>query len=105
MAWVIKVIANEWAGIDFPRPTFIQAFDLDFMDGIGKAVLTEDVGQALTFPDLPALMNAWRATSAVRPVRPDGKPNRPLTAFTIEPVNLDSRRPAAGIGQVPFGRA
>jgi hypothetical protein len=26
----------------------------------------------------------WRRPSRVRPVRADGKPNRPLTAFTIE---------------------
>ena len=29
-------------------------------------------------------MNFWRAPSKTRPTRMDGKPNRPLTALTVE---------------------
>lgn len=31
----------------------------------------------------------WRSQSARIPKRPDGKPNRPLTAYTIEILSVD----------------
>jgi hypothetical protein len=37
----------------------------------------------MRFADLAAAVACWKRQSTVRPLRPDGKPNRPLTAFTI----------------------
>lgn len=34
------------------------------------------------------VMAFWKTTSRVNPIRADGRPNRPLTAFTIEPVKI-----------------
>jgi hypothetical protein len=34
-------------------------------------------------------MKDWKRTSKTHPRRPDGKPNRPMTAFTVEVVNPD----------------
>jgi hypothetical protein len=45
---------------------------------------------ALTFPDLPAAMARWQSVHALDPVRPDGKPNRPLTAFTVTFEDTDA---------------
>lgn len=49
-------------------------------------VTTRDVRRARRFKDAVAAMECWRQRSARWPYRDDGKPNRPLTAFsaTIE---------------------
>jgi hypothetical protein len=39
---------------------------------------------ALEFADLIAATRFWQQVNPARPVRPDGKPNRPLSGFTIE---------------------
>jgi hypothetical protein len=46
--------------------------------------MTTDPLQAKMYADAKEATAEWRAVSHVRPVRPDGKPNRPLTAFTVE---------------------
>jgi len=33
-------------------------------------------------------MSYWRRRSTVCPTRPDGKPNRPGTAFTVEIITV-----------------
>lgn len=57
--------------------------------GKGQLDVTTDPSKARRFASLDELFNAWRAQSTVLPLRPDGRPNRPLTAFTIEPVSAD----------------
>jgi hypothetical protein len=48
---------------------------------------TTDPAKAKQYPDHGAAMEDWRRQSVRRPFRPwDGKPNRPLTAFTVEVV-------------------
>jgi hypothetical protein len=42
-----------------------------------------DVVDPLRFDDFLAAMECWKMPSRVRPLRPDGKPNRPLTVYTI----------------------
>jgi hypothetical protein len=44
--------------------------------------VTPDPRRALRFPDAAAAHEAWTATSGR--TRPDGQPDRPLTAFNIE---------------------
>ena len=43
---------------------------------------------ATKYPDALAALEAWRTVDPRAPLRADGRPNRPLTAFsvTIEPV-------------------
>lgn len=45
--------------------------------------VTDDPAQALRAP-AGELLELWRSVDQRRPVRPDGQPNRPLTAFTIQ---------------------
>jgi hypothetical protein len=47
-------------------------------------VTTPDIEKALQFEDGVAAAEAWKAVDSKQPVRGDGKPNRPLTAFTVE---------------------
>lgn len=45
---------------------------------------TANPAEALRFDDAKAAMELWRMVAAPpHHMRPDGKPNRPLTAFTI----------------------
>ena len=66
------------------RPTYLLTCDVEAYDGMGKVDTTEDRSKAMRFDDPGAAMTYWRRQSIVRPYRDDGKPNRPLTAFTIE---------------------
>lgn len=77
---------------------WLKSYDPDENEGQGGFEVTDDRAEALVFDDLIALRDCWAAQSTVKPLRTDGKPNRPLTAYTIEarPVEL-------GTG-VPWGR-
>jgi len=72
-----------------PRGLFVLDCDVDAHDGRGYADLTDDPTKARRFADAAEAFVFYRRTSTVRPVRPDGKPNRPLTAYTIETVVVD----------------
>lgn len=63
---------------------WLFSFDVDAHDGMGAAQFTQYKHRAYQFPSMAAATFAWRQQSKVRPLRDDGKPNRPLTAFTIE---------------------
>jgi len=67
---------------------YLAEYDPDAYGGRGAARWTEKIEEALTFPDVTAALECWKQTSTLQPVREDGKPNRPLTAFTVtaEPV-------------------
>lgn len=62
---------------------YLKSYDPDAMDGYGLATWTTDKGEALTFTGSKAAMKFWRQQSTVRPLRDDGHPNRPLTAYMI----------------------
>lgn len=66
----------------YDRPTWVKAYDPD--DGVARPTLTWDPDEALMFDDMDAAVTRWRAVDPLVPVRDDGKPNRPLTAFTVE---------------------
>ena len=53
--------------------------------GYGKLSLTGDPARAMRFADTGEAMMFWTQVSRTVPVRDtDGKPNRPLTVFTVE---------------------
>ena len=49
----------------------------------GESVWTDNRGEAHRFADAFEALTMWKSVHEHQPVRPDGKPNRPLTAFTI----------------------
>jgi hypothetical protein len=59
---------------------FLADFDFEADDGVGEICLTPDPASAKHFADLEELQAFYRTSPACRPLRPDGKPNRPLTA-------------------------
>lgn len=73
---------------------YLESADVDADNGYGSLELTSDLEKAMKFPSTLDALQFWRRQSSVRPLRPDGKPNRPLTAFhaMIEKVQDDRDR-------------
>jgi hypothetical protein len=67
---------------------FLKSFDFDAGDGKGYGVFTMNGNRAKQFRDARAVMEFWKTISKKKPLRSDGKANRPLSASTIEVVNL-----------------
>lgn len=89
----LYVLYNEHTGQ--PVDKWIRAFDVDAFGGRGDVTFTSDPRRALAFGDRAQALKAWQTQSTVRPVRPDGQPNRPITSFTVEVCALlDEPRPA-----------
>jgi hypothetical protein len=62
---------------------YLESFDHDAYDGRGYGTFTSNVSDAKRFNSAVDAMTFWNLQSCVRPLRPDGQPNKPLTALTI----------------------
>jgi hypothetical protein len=82
--FVVRVLGVVPTGETFAEPTFMQSFNPSTPDGRGDLVLTGDVEKAQVFSSAAEAMALWRTQSSTVPLRPDGQPNRPFTAFTIQ---------------------
>ena len=73
------------SGQDAPDMTgaYLESYDPEAHDGRGYVNWTMHQHKARVFPDFTAAFECWRQVPACRPVRPDGRPNRPMTAFNI----------------------
>lgn len=69
-------------------PVYLKDADPDGRGGRGSATFTPDLAQAKRFADVGAAIECWKAQSTKVPTRPDGKPNRPLTAYSITFVTV-----------------
>jgi hypothetical protein len=102
-------IMKVWAAADhmFDKPMWLEKFDVDaepsssesflFKDGAlvngvngGRIWLTGNRDAAHKFASVDEVFATWNTVSKTRPRRPDGLPNKPLTALSIEvePVRL-----------------
>jgi len=88
--WAIRMVAlagrtyNDPPDENTPKAgDWLAQFDPDAMDGYGFARWSDQVGDALSFATPPEAFALYRSQSTVRPLRDDGRPNRPLTAYTI----------------------
>lgn len=73
-----------------PRGAWLASYDPDAHDGQGLATWTTDQAEAMRFESAAAAFACWRSTSTVRPIRDDGRPNRPLTSASIMVSRLDA---------------
>ena len=73
-----------------PYEGFVERYDPERHGGRGFLKTTNDIAKAIKFADKGDAFAFWHQTSKTRPHRPDGKPNRPMTAFhvMIEPVEV-----------------
>jgi hypothetical protein len=62
---------------------WLKHYDPDAHGGLGLVEWTRDVSQALKFADIEEAAQYYRQQSTIRPLRPDGQPNRPLTGYTV----------------------
>jgi hypothetical protein len=62
---------------------WLKSFDPEAFDGRGDALFTDRPDLALRFETLGEAFELWRRQSRCRPLREDGEPNRPLTAFSV----------------------
>ena len=105
MSALMKVAALA-DGREFSQDMWVKSFDVDavpsphkgswiiptgaIVNGVfgGTIELTVFRDKALRFDTNADAMIAWKRISITRPRRPDGRPNRPLSALTvaIEPV-------------------
>ena len=88
MKYVLKIVGLA-GGIEGPctgSPVghFVKSYDPEAHDGRGDTVGTLDLTEAQTFDSPDEAIVYYRQISKTRPLRPDGRPNRPLTAFTVE---------------------
>ena len=68
---------------------YLESYDVEAHEGRGTAVWTRDLAKALHFPSFETAIRTWQLRSTTVPWRPDNKPNRPLTAFSVEPRLID----------------
>jgi len=63
---------------------YLMYYDPDYANGRGMTVSTVDPDKAMKFKDAMAAWEEWKRPSLVHPFRlSDGKPNRPMTAWTV----------------------
>jgi hypothetical protein len=97
--WALKIIAAAGFAPAPPGsgPYYVMAYDPDSNDGRGEVTTTTDIFKALAFEKSYEAWEKWKQQSRVRPLRSDGRPNRPLTAFTVtvEEVPHPARQPVS----------
>jgi hypothetical protein len=92
---VLRVLGLAAEHKILPRSTYVKQFYPDAYGGQGYVEFTSDIREAKRFFDVAAALAFLRTQSVVRPLRPDGKPNRPLTAYNVAvervPGGVDAR--------------
>jgi hypothetical protein len=86
-----------------PGPTegqYLERFDLEAHSLLGPyptgyVWFTPTVERALLFDTVELALETWNRQSHSTPLRPDGQPNRPLTAFTMAIVSVKKRHDAS----------
>lgn len=81
--WVMVAtgVAYHLGGNEHVVDYMLKAFDPD----TGWTEWTGDPRLARRFNTALDVLELWRTQSRTHPIRLDGKPNRPLTAYTVEP--------------------
>lgn len=67
---------------------YLAVYDPEANDGMGHIVWTPNPDDALLFDDMIDAMKCWKQVPENHPLRDDGKPNRPLTAYSVMPVKM-----------------
>lgn len=71
------------------RGKYLEWSDPNARNGMGDDRWTADLAKAKRFATFADAMECWKAQSLVRPLRPDGRPNRPMTAYSVTPERID----------------
>lgn len=66
-------VAGQW----------LKSFDHEAHNGLGDGVFTAEPSRAMRFDSFAEALEFWKKVPLCNPMRPDGKPNRPLSATTV----------------------
>jgi len=99
--WAIKIVGLATGEPSPADGRYVKEYDPD-REGVDNVtgepmlchlVTTSDPRDALLVSDVTELHKIWAKPSRRWPTRPDGRPNRPLSAFTVtmEMVDQDAR--------------
>ena len=86
MSYVIKI---EWLGWQEVKQEsqhegrYVSRYNPDAHDGLGQVWTVADPRDAKQFATPQEAYLFLKQTSSVKPKREDGRPNRPITAFTV----------------------
>lgn len=84
--WVMKVIGFADGQPCHVADQYLRSFTPDEEIKGVFTTFTTNPDEAMQFASLETLLETWKHSIGTRP---DGKPDRPLTAFTVEPVRRD----------------
>lgn len=83
-AIIMELIAPAHTGQRFSAPIYLREYNAEGGDGVHGAIRTTLLpSEAHRFASVIEAHDAYRAINKKHPTRPDGQPNRPLTAFTV----------------------
>lgn len=82
MNWVIYLI--ERGSDNAPVGEWLKDANVEAFNGRGECLGTLDVSEAKKFSTVQEAMRFYNKVPACRPIREDGRPNKPLTAYTVE---------------------
>lgn len=76
-------VADDFVGL------YLKSYDPEAYEGRGDATWTNDPTDAFHFESLAELLDVWHTVPESRPVRDDGRPNKPLTSVNIEVIRIE----------------
>lgn len=71
---------------------YLESFDHEADGGCGYGTFTFDKNKAMKFDNFTLAVEFWRKVPDCMPLRPDGRPNRPLTCTTWDFERFDSAK-------------
>jgi hypothetical protein len=87
MPFVAKLVMFMPTGAMPDRPCYLKSYDPNVVApdrrSAGDIQSTINIGEAVQFETIEKLYECYMQVCEPMPLRPDGEPNRPLTAFTI----------------------
>lgn len=94
MSIVIQIVALASGWNDGTGDSYIKDYTPDMdAEGRGHLSVTRELDRAKHFANHVEAMEFWRQQSKRNPYRPDGKPNRPLTAYTVVFLSGENAEP------------
>lgn len=88
MYHAIKIVSSATGERRIEDGMYVAKYDPNGRNGRGDVVFTPEPEGALKFATAKDVLDFYQQVSTTHPLRPDGKPNRPLTAYTVEIVKL-----------------
>lgn len=88
---VLKLLTTVRGQVTEFDNSYLQSYDASYRlpggeyEG-GLLEVTQDINQAMRFENAAAALNKWQESCRARP---DGEPDAPLTAWSIEVVPLE----------------